>query len=155
MSVSIGMIGKWWTKQTLVFLPIANRMLNILCISIHVFDRRCLPAPCEDVKCGAHATCKTQDEEAFCVCDEGWTYDPANIAAGCQGTLASSFKKIHQIQKKKTNKDPMATCRSLACGFSIQLSSFFFIDGWDSSGDDRNICNVMNFKIRKCLLLFV
>lgn len=41
-------------------------------------------APCEDVKCGLHAYCKADGTEAFCVCDEGWTYNPSDIAAGCQ-----------------------------------------------------------------------
>lgn len=40
-------------------------------------------APCEDVKCGEHAYCKADGTEAYCVCDEGWTYNPNDIAAGC------------------------------------------------------------------------
>lgn len=41
-------------------------------------------APCEDVKCGPHAYCKADGTEAYCVCDVGWTYNPNDIAAGCQ-----------------------------------------------------------------------
>ncbi|KAI5697377.1 hypothetical protein M8J75_009317 [Diaphorina citri] len=40
-------------------------------------------APCEDVKCAAHAYCKANGLEAFCMCEEGWTYDPEDISAGC------------------------------------------------------------------------
>lgn len=39
--------------------------------------------PCEDVKCGQHAYCKPDGNEAYCICDEGWTFDPHDIAAGC------------------------------------------------------------------------
>lgn len=40
-------------------------------------------APCEDVKCSEHAYCKPDGAEAYCVCEEGWTFDPTDIAAGC------------------------------------------------------------------------
>lgn len=40
-------------------------------------------APCEDVKCGDHAYCKPDGDEAYCVCEEGWTYDPSDISKGC------------------------------------------------------------------------
>lgn len=40
-------------------------------------------APCEDVKCGEHAYCKPEGADAYCVCEEGWTFDPYDIAAGC------------------------------------------------------------------------
>lgn len=40
-------------------------------------------APCEDVKCGQHAYCKADGNEAYCVCDDGWTYNPSDISAGC------------------------------------------------------------------------
>lgn len=40
-------------------------------------------APCDDVKCGEHAYCKPDGIEAYCVCEEGWTFDPNDIAAGC------------------------------------------------------------------------
>lgn len=40
-------------------------------------------APCEDVKCSPHAYCKADGADAFCVCDEGWTYNPNDISAGC------------------------------------------------------------------------
>ncbi len=39
--------------------------------------------PCKGVSCSAHAFCRADKSEAFCVCEEGWTYDPANPAAGC------------------------------------------------------------------------
>lgn len=40
-------------------------------------------APCEDVTCGNHAFCKPEGQDAFCVCEDGWTFDPTDIAAGC------------------------------------------------------------------------
>uniref|UniRef100_A0A182M1U8 EGF-like domain-containing protein n=1 Tax=Anopheles culicifacies TaxID=139723 RepID=A0A182M1U8_9DIPT len=42
----------------------------------------CKP-PCADVKCGKNAYCKAEGQEAFCICDEGWTFNPSDIAAGC------------------------------------------------------------------------
>lgn len=40
-------------------------------------------APCEEVKCGSHAYCKPDGVEAYCICEDGWTFNPADIAAGC------------------------------------------------------------------------
>lgn len=40
-------------------------------------------APCDDVKCGKHSYCKADGAEAYCVCENGWTFDPSDIAAGC------------------------------------------------------------------------
>ncbi|EAL39252.3 AGAP010021-PA, partial [Anopheles gambiae str. PEST] len=42
----------------------------------------CKP-PCADVKCGKNAYCKAEGQEAFCICEEGWTFNPADIGAGC------------------------------------------------------------------------
>ena len=41
--------------------------------------------PCSEVNCGKHASCRIEGTEAFCVCDEGWTYNPKKISAGCLG----------------------------------------------------------------------
>ena len=38
--------------------------------------------PCQGVTCSQHAFCRPEAEEAFCVCEDGWTYDPNNLAAG-------------------------------------------------------------------------
>jgi len=35
------------------------------------------------VTCSQHAYCKAEQKDAYCVCEDGWTYDPKNIAAGC------------------------------------------------------------------------
>lgn len=40
-------------------------------------------APCEDVQCGEHSYCKPDGSDAYCVCEDGWTFDPNDIAAGC------------------------------------------------------------------------
>lgn len=42
-------------------------------------------APCEDVKCGNHAYCKPDGNEAYCICEDGWTFNPSDISAGCIG----------------------------------------------------------------------
>lgn len=42
-------------------------------------------APCEGVTCGLHAFCKPDGQEAYCICEEGWTFNPNDIAAGCVG----------------------------------------------------------------------
>lgn len=40
-------------------------------------------APCDDVNCGDHAYCKPDGNDAYCICDEGWTFNPSDISAGC------------------------------------------------------------------------
>lgn len=35
------------------------------------------------MQCSEHAFCKPDGVEAYCVCEDGWTFDPADIAAGC------------------------------------------------------------------------
>lgn len=42
-------------------------------------------APCQGVTCGPHAFCKPDGHEAYCICEEGWTFNPNDIAAGCVG----------------------------------------------------------------------
>ena len=39
------------------------------------------------MNCGKHSKCQIDGTEAFCVCDEGWTYNPKEISAGCVGKL--------------------------------------------------------------------
>jgi hypothetical protein len=48
-------------------------------------------APCEDVKCGPHAFCKPEGQEAYCICEDGWTFNPNDVAAGCIGMFSNSF----------------------------------------------------------------
>ena len=38
---------------------------------------------CAGVTCSAHAFCRAEGNEAYCVCEQGWTYDPKNLKAGC------------------------------------------------------------------------
>ena len=53
--------------------------------------------PCSEVNCGKHASCRFEGTKAFCVCDEGWTYNPRQISAGCLGKfLGLSFKCLNQ-----------------------------------------------------------
>ncbi|RWS29323.1 hypothetical protein B4U80_00125, partial [Leptotrombidium deliense] len=40
-------------------------------------------SPCDGVQCGKYASCQVHGNEAACVCDQGFTFDPNNIAAGC------------------------------------------------------------------------
>jgi len=42
-------------------------------------------APCDEVTCGEHAFCKADGHEAYCICEDGWTFNPNDIAAGCVG----------------------------------------------------------------------
>lgn len=55
-------------------------------------------APCEDVKCGNHAYCKPDGNEAYCICEDGWTFNPSDISAGCIGEF------VNQIVTKNCNK---------------------------------------------------
>lgn len=41
-------------------------------------------SPCFGVSCGAHSYCQVHDNnQAACMCDQGFTFDPNNITAGC------------------------------------------------------------------------
>mgnify|MGYP000011637654 FL=1 len=40
-------------------------------------------SPCDSVKCGQFATCHVNGQEAACICDPGFTFNPNNISAGC------------------------------------------------------------------------
>lgn len=46
-----------------------------------------IKAPCEDVKCGTNAYCKPNGQEAYCMCEEGWTYNPNDLSLGCVGKI--------------------------------------------------------------------
>lgn len=48
-------------------------------------------APCEDVKCGNHAYCKPDGNEAYCICEDGWTFNPSDISAGCIGEFVNQI----------------------------------------------------------------
>ena len=62
--------------------------ISNICMSISNFAD-----PCSEVNCGKHASCRIEGTEAFCVCDEGWTYNPKKISAGCLGNFFTlSFK---------------------------------------------------------------
>ncbi|CAB0029718.1 unnamed protein product, partial [Trichogramma brassicae] len=40
-------------------------------------------APCDEVTCSEHAYCKADGQEAYCICEDGWTFNPNDISAGC------------------------------------------------------------------------
>jgi len=46
------------------------------------------------VSCGEHAFCKADGHEAYCICEDGWTFNPNDIAAGCVGKRFSERIKI-------------------------------------------------------------
>lgn len=46
-------------------------------------------APCEGVQCGKHAFCRPDGPEAYCVCEDGWSFDPNNVTAGCMDVRIS------------------------------------------------------------------
>jgi hypothetical protein len=52
---------------------------------------------CLDVNCGKHSKCQIEGIEAFCVCDEGWTYNPKEISAGCIGKFSFRNSKFNVI----------------------------------------------------------
>ena len=52
--------------------------------------------PCLDVNCGRHASCRIEGAEAFCVCEEGWTYNPREISAGCVGK--KTWERLFRIE---------------------------------------------------------
>jgi hypothetical protein len=54
-------------------------------------------APCEDVKCGAHAYCQPEENEAFCICEEGWTFLPSDISKGCVDSKCSCLLDLHML----------------------------------------------------------
>lgn len=54
---------------------------------IYIFILLIYIAPCEDVKCGTHAYCKPNGQEAYCMCEEGWTYNPNDLSLGCVGKI--------------------------------------------------------------------
>lgn len=51
-------------------------------------------APCEDVKCGTHAFCKPNGQEAYCICEEGWTYNPNDLSLGCVGKFIERVSRL-------------------------------------------------------------
>ena len=53
--------------------------------------------PCLEVNCGKHSKCQIEGTEAYCVCDEGWTYNPKEISAGCVG-------KSKMMKRNKNHK---------------------------------------------------
>jgi len=63
-------------------------------ISINIFFLY-FKAPCEDVKCGAHAYCKPNGQEAYCMCEEGWTYNPNDLSLGCVGKTLRLLIILH------------------------------------------------------------
>jgi hypothetical protein len=62
---------------------ISNWVVKIFCFRL--LNINFVSEPCKGVSCSAHAFCRAEPGggEAYCVCEEGWTYDPARPAAGC------------------------------------------------------------------------
>lgn len=54
-------------------------------------------APCDEIKCGEHAFCKPEGQEAYCICEEGWNYNPKDISAGCIGRVNCGFLIYYYI----------------------------------------------------------
>lgn len=56
-----------------------------VCVDGFIGDARIgCKSPCDDVSCGPHATCQVNGNEAACICDHGYTFDPNNVTSGCQ-----------------------------------------------------------------------
>ena len=66
-----------------------------------LYDIALCTAPCDGYNCGQHATCRPDGDEAMCICDDGWSYDPTDIASGCKGTNPCDINsQIHFISRK-------------------------------------------------------
>lgn len=63
-----------------------------------------IPEPCKDVACGDHAFCKPDGNETYCICEDGWTFNPLDIGAGCIGKSTLFFKLLLTISIIKQNK---------------------------------------------------
>ena len=90
--------------------------------------------PCADVKCGKNAYCKAEGEEAYCMCEEGWTFNPNDIAAGCMDI--DECDKVHGPNGKCGVN---AICHNLPGGFKCECGPGF-------SGDPARQC----FDIDEC-----
>lgn len=86
-------------------------------------------APCEDITCGPHAYCKPDGVEAYCVCEEGWTFNPRDIAAGCVDI--DECDPIHGPSGKCGNN---AICKNVPGGYSCQCPPGF-------TGDSKRLCS--------------
>lgn len=66
--------------------------------------------PCQGVSCSEHAYCRPEGNEAYCVCREGWTYDPTNLKAGEKiKTSVISVYCTRRTKKHNGTKDLMRT----------------------------------------------
>ncbi|KAG8232834.1 hypothetical protein J437_LFUL013160, partial [Ladona fulva] len=91
-------------------------------------------APCEDIKCGPHAYCKPDGNEAYCICDEGWTFNPSNIVAGC-----IDIDECDKVNGPSGRCGANAVCTNLPGSFSCQCAPGF-------SGNAQKQC----FDIDEC-----
>ncbi|CAB4059875.1 unnamed protein product [Lepeophtheirus salmonis] len=105
--------------------------------------------PCSEVNCGNHASCQLDGNEAYCVCDQGWSYNPKNLLQGC-----IDFDECNTISNgSPTGKCGVNTvCDNLEGSFQCTCSPGFtgdpFVGCYDldecSSALPRNICGTDN-----------
>ena len=100
--------------------------------------------PCQGVTCSQHAYCKAEEKDAYCVCEDGWTYDPQNIAAGCidvnecgapgtcgENAICTNLPGSHVCQcKPGYTGNPLVRCVDIdecravsTCGFGISCQN--------------------------------
>lgn len=73
--------------------------------------------PCRDVKCGPHAYCKSEGQEAYCICEDGWTFNPGDISAGCIGEFSFPFRRcVRENIFKRFRSLGTTTCSRNPCG---------------------------------------
>lgn len=89
-------------------------------------------APCDDVKCGQHAFCKPDGQEAYCICEDGWTFNPNDIAAGC-----IDIDECDVVHGPSGRCGPNAICMNAPGKFSCQCPAGF-------SGDPFKRCIDIN-----------
>lgn len=77
-------------------------------------------APCEDVKCGIHSYCRADGAEAYCVCEDGWSYNPNDVSAGC-----IDINECDAVHGPAGRCGLNAICTNTAGGFTCQCPPGF------------------------------
>lgn len=75
-------------------------------------------APCDDVTCNEHAYCKADEHEVYCICEDGWTYNPNDISAGCV-----DINECDLVNGPSGRCGKNAICTNTPGGFSCQCKS--------------------------------
>eukprot|EP00095_Tigriopus_kingsejongensis_P012598 maker-scaffold642_size120736-snap-gene-0.27 protein:Tk12598 transcript:maker-scaffold642_size120736-snap-gene-0.27-mRNA-1 annotation:"GH13743" len=97
--------------------------------------------PCLEVNCGQRASCQIVKSEAFCICEEGWAYNPKEISSGCLD-IDECDKSISPTGKCGVN----AICSNSPGSFNCVCAKGFNGDPYigcfdiDECAENRFIC---------------